>query len=510
MASPDHTHTNIPDEGRRSGEPSTESSGNPSRESSRPPKPKKGVRFTPGGESLDPNNQRAAFDVRDESDLPPRPSIKPRPYPKQTAFDQRSHSEGSTPNSVDSDLSKDVTESPRPKQAQLGPVREQSPGGTDVEEEVSNNGLEMGSMAAGRKAYSERIAQDRAQRLSRTMGSHSAPGSRTTSPFRISPLESPPPSPSPDSQEKPLDLENIPLEKLQSRRTYGIEDSADEDDEKEQKSSPPVPPQKLNSLRKAAARLVRHHTRREPQRDGRTHSQLPYKVSAPPTPLRSGQTTPVREQNFKDYVPRPHEYREGFLSSILKLYNEQGAGAALSNAPVGNVGSASGQRRQSTGGSIHTREGSSASSGTTTPKAARQKWYKNQQASSTGSLSNLISSATVLAHPGGSPATEGQGPRPSIKSRSVSALDTVLGRNKGPKTDDSIHIQVHIAETMTRQAYLMKMCRALMNYGAPTHRLEGKHGALTLHRTTDSLQNKFVCLPEYSRLRDNFCTFQAA
>lgn len=473
MTSPEHSHTPVSGQERGSGEPSTESSGNPSRESSRPPKQKKGVRFTPGGESLDPHNHRAAFDVRDESNFPKTPSIKPRPKPRQPPSSQRSHSEGSTPRSFDSDLGKDTTESLLTAQAPTGPVRDQSPSNSDPGDEDSDNGLEMGNLAAGRKAYSERNAQDRAQRLSRTMDSHSAPGSRTTSPFRLSPLQSPPPSPSPNHQEKPLDLENIPLAKLQSRRTYGIEDSADEDEEKGQK---PIAPKKLNSLREAAARLVRHHSRKESKSRHHDHS---YKVSAPPTPLRSGQTTPVREQSSKDYIPRPHEYREGFLSSILKLYNEQGAGSALSHAPAGNVGPASSDHRQSTGSPIRghdTREDPSASSGTITPKAAHQKWYKNQQVSSTGSLSNLISSATVLAHPAGSPATgqpSGHGPRPNMKSRSVSALDTVLGR-KGPKQEESIHIQIHIAETMTRQAYLMKMCRALMNYGAPTHRLEGK------------------------------------
>ncbi|KAL8649185.1 MAG: hypothetical protein Q9226_005681 [Calogaya cf. arnoldii] len=491
MASPDRNPTHTPAEDGRSREPSNESSETPSRESSRessrPRKPKKGVRFTPGGESLDPNNQRAAFDVRDESDLPPRPSIKPRPSPRQ-----RPKSEGSTSHPVDSDLSKNIIESPLLRQAQPGPVREQSPSRSDVEEEDSDHGLEMSSVAAGRKAYSERTAQDRAQRLSRTMGSHSAPGSRTASPFRISPLQSPPPSPSPGSQEKPLDLENIPLEKLQSRRTYGIEDSADEDEEKGQKSAPSVPPKKLSSLREAAARLVHHHTRKEPPRDRHPGNHGPFKVSAPPTPLRSGQTTPVQEKSFTDYVPRPLEYREGFLSSIMKLYNEQGVGAALSNAPFRNVGPASRGRRESTGGSIHTREGSTVSSGTTTPKAARQKWYKNGQASSAGSLSNLVSSATVLAHPGGSPATGGQGPRPSMKNRSVSALDTVLWRNKGPKPADSIHIQVHIAETMTRQAYLMKMCRALMNYGAPTHRLEEQ---MRMSARVLEIEGQFLYIP---------------
>jgi uncharacterized membrane protein YjjP (DUF1212 family) len=41
-----------------------------------------------------------------------------------------------------------------------------------------------------------------------------------------------------------------------------------------------------------------------------------------------------------------------------------------------------------------------------------------------------------------------------------------------PRLEDEIRITVHIAETLSRQKYLMKLCRALMSYGAPTHRLE--------------------------------------
>jgi uncharacterized membrane protein YjjP (DUF1212 family) len=41
-----------------------------------------------------------------------------------------------------------------------------------------------------------------------------------------------------------------------------------------------------------------------------------------------------------------------------------------------------------------------------------------------------------------------------------------------PRLEDEIKITVHIAETLSRQRYLLKLCRALMSYGAPTHRLE--------------------------------------
>lgn len=329
------------------------------------------------------------------------------------------------------------------------------------------------------------------------MGSHSAPGSRTSSPFRSSIQRSPPPSPPPDNQAPPLDFESIPLEKLESRRTYGIEDETDEEDEKEKKL---LPPKRQSTLREAAARLVRHHTKKGSRKDSEQDHEHEFKVSAPPTPLRSGQATPVHEQNDQDYVPRPTEYREGFLSSILKLYDERGMGAVVSHTPVGNVGAPFRERRQSSGtfSSSETQESSDRSSGTATPTIKRQKWYDNRQASSTGSLSNLIHSATVLAHPGGSPLTapeaNGHHPhvRPTLKSRSVSALDTVLGRNKGPKPDESIHIQVHIAETMTRQAYLMKMCKALMNYGAPTHRLEEQ---MRMSARVLEIEGQFLYIP---------------
>lgn len=470
MASTDPPYTPVSGEDGGPHEQSAESSVNPSRESSRPPKPRNKVRFTPGGESLDQNNHRAAFDVRDESSPPMRPSIKPPPFPRQDPLSQKDHSAGVNPCSIDASTSKDNTDLSPSDNVGFDLVRSSSTD-TQSEDEESNDGIYMSNAAAGRKAYSQQTAQDRAERLSRMMGSHSAPASRNTSPLRSAPVHSPPPSPPSNQQAPPLDFENIPLSKLQSRRTYGIEDETDEDGEKERRPDAAKP---HSSIREAAARLVRHHTAKRSRKNDQSH-----KVSAPPTPLRSGQVTPLPEKNDRDYVPRPTEYREGFLSSILKLYNEQGLGSVLSQTPVGNVGAPykghlQNKRDSWTDGAPGS---SSPSSGTATPKETRQKWYRNRQSSSTGSLSNLAHSAMMLAQPAGSPAAapsneKGHTPRPSaaLKSRSVSALDTVLGRKK---PEDQIHIQVHIAETMTRQAYLMRMCKALMNYGAPTHRLEG-------------------------------------
>ena len=41
-----------------------------------------------------------------------------------------------------------------------------------------------------------------------------------------------------------------------------------------------------------------------------------------------------------------------------------------------------------------------------------------------------------------------------------------------PRLEDEIRVTIHIAEIINRQRYLMQLCRSLMKYGAPTHRLE--------------------------------------
>jgi hypothetical protein len=67
--------------------------------------------------------------------------------------------------------------------------------------------------------------------------------------------------------------------------------------------------------------------------------------------------------------------------------------------------------------------------------------------------------------------------RPLLHKPKSSGIGALLGSNrlsKGPRLEDEIRITIHIAETLARQKYLVKLCRALMAYGAPTHRMEGE------------------------------------
>jgi uncharacterized membrane protein YjjP (DUF1212 family) len=46
------------------------------------------------------------------------------------------------------------------------------------------------------------------------------------------------------------------------------------------------------------------------------------------------------------------------------------------------------------------------------------------------------------------------------------------GLRRKKRLEEEIRITVHIADVLQRQRFILRMCRALMLYGAPTHRLE--------------------------------------
>ena len=341
------------------------------------------------------------------------------------------------------------------------------------------------------KLISQQTAQHRAERLSRIMGSHSAPGSRYASPQRQQRMATRSPPPSPPLGERPmtLDLSDIPMERLNTRgRKFGIEDDSDDEIESAAKASPFQKGRKsVGEFYAGAAEFVAHHT---PSRMTGLFRARAQRVSE----TASGVQTPVYERDPDHYVARPKEYREGYLSSLLRLYNEQGFGSAMSQIPSGyDAIKRAAHRRDDSGQSLLGSTASTAttpaqtpatspaasptSSGATTPKARHQKWYyKNPQSQSTGALSDLVSSSTIFAHPTTGSSRASKAIRPKAKHRrwSAQALDTVMGkRKKSHDNDDPLRIQIHIAETMQRQGYLIKICRALMMYGAPTHRLEG-------------------------------------
>ena len=502
MPSTEESHTPASQGEESSRDQSAESSKHQSREGSRPPKKRHNVRFTAGGESMDTSNKRTPFDLRDDTNPPPRP----KPLVRTPSSILRGSSSSSSARATSPEKSVDIAESPirapvpkpRPlvmrlpsSDSDLGDSDNKSEDDDDQEDEDEEDDDEKAVVG---KAISQQTAQNRAERLSRMMGSQSAPGSRYASPRRPQGVvaRSPPPSPPPNG-DRPirLDLSDIPMERLETRRTkYGIEDDTDEEKENATETTLLQKGKKRSRRFYArAAQLVAHHT--SPRTTGL------FRVRAQMSPeMVSGVQTPVYEREYDDYVPRPKEFREGYLPSLLKLYNEQGVGSALSHISSSHHAMTRAAHRRDSGaqsliGSTASEAttpaqtprtspaGSPTPSGASTPKAKHQKWYyKNPQSQSTGALSDLVSSSTVFAHPttGSSQASKAIRPKEKHRPLSSQALDTVMGKKKkGIRKDESIRIQIHVAETMQRHSYLIKICRALMTYGAPTHRLEGTY-----------------------------------
>jgi hypothetical protein len=108
-----------------------------------------------------------------------------------------------------------------------------------------------------------------------------------------------------------------------------------------------------------------------------------------------------------------------------------------------------------------------SSSGAATP--SRRKWYDAEKGSAVQSqetLATLIGASAKLANPNEKKDTIS----PRHHKRTTSG--GVLAKVWKAKEDKDARIKVHVANILKRQQYIIRMCRALMLFGAPTHRLE--------------------------------------
>ena len=430
---------------------SSEQSPNSSAAPSRPPsasgnhpKNRGRVRFNSISEANDAANQRSSFPLRDTAVLP-LPITQPKETKTSPAHTRSSSSSQTvlrhTPDQEKENPFLDHEDGlvPKPRPSVL---RNNSSFMTEIEESDERD----------EKVFSAMAAQERAQRIASLVGSHSAPASRTS--FESDVEEGYAPLKPSGTRGYPVRMDDIPLVEMDSKRTYDGPGSDNDEDDLERGNKG----KEKASSTSEAHKLVRQHTRKYQPHGLRLPSD-----HAPG--LVSGQVTPTEERTEDEYVPRPQQYRGGVLSSLLKLYNPpQGT-----RSRRGSDESALSPSHNGTG------TGSLGSSGTTTPKSKAAKWY-NQKNQSHDTLAGLIEASNILAATGGVRTPNKSGlSRPEAGKRTHSgkligsAMDRISGR---PRLEDEIRITVHIAETLSRQKYLLKLCRALMGYGAPTHRLE--------------------------------------
>ncbi|KAI1179566.1 hypothetical protein F4777DRAFT_435934 [Nemania sp. FL0916] len=305
--------------------------------------------------------------------------------------------------------------------------------------------------SSSEEAVSARAAQERAQHIAAIVqGSHSAPGStRTSFDSDTDALHS-----GRDLQPRPQNIQlndlDAKLAEWQLNLRGGEHERAGSDQSR--------------ALKTEAYNLVRSHTLRNGGYD--------YRQSVPSaTDNSSGVITPTEERDAELYVPPPRQFRGSTLANLLMLYKQ-----ADEEQPPSYPHSQKSDISEPT---------TPGSSGTATP--IRKKWYEKNNRS-TDTLMNLVEASARLANVAEPPTSEKPPKRPKYK-RSPSSRLLKLGR---PRIEDEIRITINIAETLSRQKYIIKMCKALMMYGAPTHRLEEY---LTMTARVLEIDGQFLYLP---------------
>ena len=228
-----------------------------------------------------------------------------------------------------------------------------------------------------------------------------------------------------------------------------------------------------------AFRLVRAYTQRH----------IPSHYDVDDSPLHSGQITPLVDQRLHEhYVPKPEKYRGGVLSSLIKLASAAGESSAGSASPPSLARHAQSRSvdELSLAGTTpaHSPGHSPTASGATTPTHGKSRkfrpWSHSRQGSeSPNSIAALIGSSLNVAASSkavGDESVKQYKQRPGIgkRSRSSDAIHSALKKiqNANHRRHEEMRITKHIAETLARQKYIVKLCKAFMDYGAPTHRLE--------------------------------------
>jgi uncharacterized membrane protein YjjP (DUF1212 family) len=299
-------------------------------------------------------------------------------------------------------------------------------------------------------------AQQRATRLAMTVGTYpaSAPVSRRNSNDRLMFHQ----------------VENVALSNLSHDSTSQI---ADEEVESEATVA-------RKEFMQQADQLLRQHTIR-----GTPIIQSEDLFHSEPNFLHSGQITPINEVEIEDeHVPRPSKFRTGVLGTLLKAQSAAQAPSTSSrNSKVFGHGKNSSTPTPNFSGAstaAGTPAPSPPNSGATTPNPHGKPWYAKNSNTSTGSISRLIESSAMLATPGQNSFGQDVGEkskkaaRPGMGKRNTSdnSIKTVFNKMSKSSRDEQIKIKIHLAGTLARQNYLRKLCKALMMYGAPTHRLE--------------------------------------
>ena len=266
----------------------------------------------------------------------------------------------------------------------------------------------------------------------------------------------------------PVDL-NDRLEKAPARQN----DIDETEGHKEGQWSVSTPAGTISHLNGLVGRIMHAH---RPEKDRKNHIRLNDQV----WDLTTGNWSPAAYEGDPEwYVPPPKEYRRGVLASWIKLYQDEGFSGLTNRNSLSwltpNISPHTSGTNTPIPANTPTESNTPVASNTPTVSKNPHWWYRGGSSSqSTSSISHLISASTVLGQPSGSPLLADIRPQIKRDSSSFGKLKKYVGAHQRSKSEHVIHVREHVVETGLRYDYMVALCHALMAYGAPTHRLEGK------------------------------------
>lgn len=200
-----------------------------------------------------------------------------------------------------------------------------------------------------------------------------------------------------------------------------------------------------------------------------------------PDLLRADLEEDLRDDDFwreDGYVAPPQHVHAGVLSSLLKLYqhpHNAKSSATFASSTTGTTGT-TGITGTTLADDYNYSDSSEYWSNTRDKKLSKRKKGKEWL----GRLRSkpAVPEATESDHELADGVLDGEAAQlPSFQNarpkqpRGDKAMPR-LGKKLKKRQDQKLRITVHIADILQRQRFIIRMCRALMMYGAPTHRLE--------------------------------------
>ncbi|KAG8159754.1 hypothetical protein KVR01_010391 [Diaporthe batatas] len=235
-----------------------------------------------------------------------------------------------------------------------------------------------------------------------------------------------------------------------------------------------------------ADRLVRSHTKRRANRGATMGFAQAHQE---PDDIRSGTATPVA-YDLEFVPPAPTNYHGGILGTLLKLYNQEDRNHS-------GEGSATTTPSRTPN---RTPRGSppSTAPGTPRPERPRSGLFGLGARNSASTLAELIGSSSTLAAPATSNKDWSEIVTDKLKRERIEREQRPKKehKRKSSKTPqqklEQLQIKKHIAEIISRHKYMVKLCRALMAFGAPTHRLEAY---MAMSARVLAIEGQFLYLP---------------